>query len=367
MIRSRKPDRKPKQASNATTGNEPVAAEQLRSFVDRILRLKEEQDTIGDDVKDIYAEAKGLGFDKTAMGQLVQYLRKRGKDAMKFDEQSAIFDLYLKSYEGPAAAVVDASHTLAYARTRENITEFPVKKRSDGGADIKTKHENITTRPAPEPAPAAVERRTSEGSSQGEAEDAGVTVGETALNPELPPHDAITGELLEASESAASPAEETSAAAEPAGASVPAPSSDPSLLLPQVGEGQPAAEPAPSSAAGDSNHPDPLPFEDADGHPRTPSSAREAQKAEGAFPPVDQGGADAPGIYDEQAGHAVTHSSEDAPFRIPQFLTRSAAPAELGEPKLNEKCQRPTECKWAYSSASCSPCNQIWFRQRAAQ
>ena len=55
-------------------------------------------------MRDIYAEAKGNGFDKTALGQLVSYLRKRAKDGAKLEEQSAIFDLYLAAYEQPSHA-----------------------------------------------------------------------------------------------------------------------------------------------------------------------------------------------------------------------------------------------------------------------
>ena len=124
-----------------------VADDQLRAFVDRILRLKEEQDTISDDIKEVYAEAKGNGFDKTAMGALVSELRKQGKDAAKFEEANSILDLYRESY-------ARTSHKRAPARTRENIEEFPLK-RADGGADIATKHENLSIQPSPstEPTP----------------------------------------------------------------------------------------------------------------------------------------------------------------------------------------------------------------------
>jgi uncharacterized protein (UPF0335 family) len=92
---------------------------QIRAFIDRILRLKEEQDTIGEDIRDIYAEAKSMGFDKTAMGNVVAHLRKvakKGHDPVA--EQGAIFDIYLAAYEG------NGSHAPAPARTRENIEKF---------------------------------------------------------------------------------------------------------------------------------------------------------------------------------------------------------------------------------------------------
>ncbi|TWA32942.1 DUF2312 domain-containing protein [Sinorhizobium medicae] len=92
---------------------------QIKAFIDRILRLKEEQDTIGEDIRDIYAEAKSMGFDKTAMGNVVAHLRKvakKGHDTVA--EQGAIFDLYLCAYEGKSP------HAPALARTRENIENF---------------------------------------------------------------------------------------------------------------------------------------------------------------------------------------------------------------------------------------------------
>ncbi len=92
---------------------------QIRAFIDRILRLKEEQDTIGEDIRDIYAEAKSMGFDKTAMGNVVAHLRKvakKGSDTVA--EQGAIFDLYLCAYEGKSP------HAPAPARARENVEQF---------------------------------------------------------------------------------------------------------------------------------------------------------------------------------------------------------------------------------------------------
>jgi len=75
------------------------ADRQLRSLVERILRLKEEQDGLAEDVRDVYAEAKGNGYDKTALGALVSEIRKRSKDAAKFDEGQSILDLYREAYQ----------------------------------------------------------------------------------------------------------------------------------------------------------------------------------------------------------------------------------------------------------------------------
>lgn len=74
-----------------TETSQTVAAGQLRAFIERIERLEEEKKTIGDDIKEVYAEMKGVGFDVTAVRTLV---RLRKKDAAERQEQEAILDLY---------------------------------------------------------------------------------------------------------------------------------------------------------------------------------------------------------------------------------------------------------------------------------
>lgn len=68
------------------------AKQQIRSIVERIERLAEEKQTIADDIKDVYAEAKGNGFDVAALRAIVK-LRK--EDAAKRAEREAVLDLYL--------------------------------------------------------------------------------------------------------------------------------------------------------------------------------------------------------------------------------------------------------------------------------
>lgn len=69
-----------------------VARDQLRAFVERIERLEEEKQTIADDIKEIYAEAKGNGFDVKVLRQVVR-IRKQDKNERM--EQEAILDLYM--------------------------------------------------------------------------------------------------------------------------------------------------------------------------------------------------------------------------------------------------------------------------------
>lgn len=69
-----------------------VASGQLRSFIERIERLEEEKQTIADEIKEVFAEAKGTGFDTKAMRTII---RLRKKDAAERQEEEAILDLYM--------------------------------------------------------------------------------------------------------------------------------------------------------------------------------------------------------------------------------------------------------------------------------
>lgn len=88
---------------------------QLWSIVERILRLKADSDDIADDIKEVYAEAKANGYDKTALGQIVAIERKMAKDP-NHAEKLAIVDLYAEASE--RAKQAQASHAYAPARER---------------------------------------------------------------------------------------------------------------------------------------------------------------------------------------------------------------------------------------------------------
>ncbi|MDX2103727.1 MAG: DUF2312 domain-containing protein [Alphaproteobacteria bacterium] len=68
-----------------------IAAEQLRSFIERIERLEEEKKALQSDIKDIFAEAKGNGFDVKIMRQI---LKLRKMDQAEVDEQETLLDVY---------------------------------------------------------------------------------------------------------------------------------------------------------------------------------------------------------------------------------------------------------------------------------
>ncbi len=76
------------------TGHNSVAGDQLRSLIERIERLETEKAALGDDIKDVYGEAKSAGFDTKVMRRIVA-LRK--KDAAERKEEEAIMELYLNA------------------------------------------------------------------------------------------------------------------------------------------------------------------------------------------------------------------------------------------------------------------------------
>jgi uncharacterized protein (UPF0335 family) len=65
---------------------------QLKTIVERIERLEEEKKTIAGDIKEVYAEAKGNGFDTKVLRKVIS-LRK--KDAAERQEEEAMIDVYL--------------------------------------------------------------------------------------------------------------------------------------------------------------------------------------------------------------------------------------------------------------------------------
>jgi uncharacterized protein (UPF0335 family) len=68
-----------------------IAADRLRSFIERLERLAEEKKAIADDMKEVMAEAKGTGFDPRII-RLVLRLRKKAKEERQEEEE--LLELY---------------------------------------------------------------------------------------------------------------------------------------------------------------------------------------------------------------------------------------------------------------------------------
>jgi uncharacterized protein (UPF0335 family) len=71
--------------------SQTVAAGQLRAFIERVERLEEEKKTIADDIKEVFAEMKGSGFDVKAVRTII---RLRRQDQAERQEAESILDLY---------------------------------------------------------------------------------------------------------------------------------------------------------------------------------------------------------------------------------------------------------------------------------
>lgn len=72
--------------------SDSVAADQLKQLIERIERLEEEKKALSDDIREVYAEAKGSGFDTKAIRKIIVLRRK---DHAERKEEEAILELYL--------------------------------------------------------------------------------------------------------------------------------------------------------------------------------------------------------------------------------------------------------------------------------
>ena len=83
-----------------------IAGERLRSFIERIERLEEEKRTLSEDIKEVFAEAKGSGFDAKIMRQIIK-IRRMDKDDL--DEQETLLDIYKRALGMLPDAVPEAA------------------------------------------------------------------------------------------------------------------------------------------------------------------------------------------------------------------------------------------------------------------
>ena len=75
-------------------GHNSIDNGQLKAFIERVERMEEEKKAIADDIKEVYAEAKGNGYDVKIMRKIVSIRRL---DENKRREEEEILDLYMHS------------------------------------------------------------------------------------------------------------------------------------------------------------------------------------------------------------------------------------------------------------------------------
>ena len=71
-----------------------IAADRLRSIIERIERLEEERKALGNDIKDIYSEAKSAGFDVKVLRKLISLRKVEAKDR---EEMDGLLDVYMRA------------------------------------------------------------------------------------------------------------------------------------------------------------------------------------------------------------------------------------------------------------------------------
>ena len=81
-----------------------IAVERLKSFIERIERLEEDKRALSGDLKEVYAEAKGTGFEPKIMRQIIK-IRKMDKDEV--DEEESLLDLYKRALGMMPEAVIE--------------------------------------------------------------------------------------------------------------------------------------------------------------------------------------------------------------------------------------------------------------------
>ena len=85
-------DDAPADTSDSSVGG--IAADRLRSIIERVERLEEERKALGSDIKDIFAEAKSAGFDIKVIRQIIRIRKQEPADV---EEQETLLDIYRRA------------------------------------------------------------------------------------------------------------------------------------------------------------------------------------------------------------------------------------------------------------------------------
>lgn len=203
----------------------PVTADRLRSFIERIERLIEERQSIQSDIKDVFSEAKSVGYDVRTMRRIIQL---RAQDSADRAEQEALLDTYLMA--------------LGMTNGHRSLSEEDLEERATRVASEVDRLMTLVVNGKP-PKIAAIQAEI--GCSAGKASRLRGMVEDrisrsNAIDREIPAHDAETGELIESS---GQPEPTQAAAAAPASAASPLDPIVASHATASTGGAPPADEP----------------------------------------------------------------------------------------------------------------------------
>lgn len=81
-------------AKSEGTATGGIAADRLRSIIERVDRLEEERKALAGDIKDIFSEAKSAGFDVKVIKQIIKL---RNQDPAEVEEQETLLDIYRRA------------------------------------------------------------------------------------------------------------------------------------------------------------------------------------------------------------------------------------------------------------------------------
>ena len=79
---------------NEGMGGGKVAADELRLLIERAERLEEEKKGIADDIKDVFAEAKGRGYDSKTIKKIMGIRKKKREE---YQEEQSILEVYMQA------------------------------------------------------------------------------------------------------------------------------------------------------------------------------------------------------------------------------------------------------------------------------
>lgn len=184
------------------TNGGPILGDRLRSFIERVEKLIEERTSLNGDIRDVFSEAKGVGYDVRTMRKVVQL---RAMDVADRAEQESLLEVYLHALEqvDRIDARLAAGQSQREVASAENVSKSTVQRRG----------------PKAKAAPTTSEMdHIDDGRTHG---DSAAVAGSDSFAPAAPAHDPETGVIAENMEAepqgrAGAPSEPSSPAAQSA-------------------------------------------------------------------------------------------------------------------------------------------------------